>query len=317
VNQLALAIAACWLLLGPALAAAQVSVHFRANAVVTGPRIVLADIAVIHPTGDATEALGQLPVASAPAPGKSKELSVVTVINSLRNRPETADVDWQGSQTIVVERGGLTLTPERMQEMIVAYLRENSAMLPKAEIRLTSVRTPEAMTLPPGALSWKITPSRPGIVGSTSFTIALFVDGRPAGTCTVRGRLEMVAEVLTAATTLHKGDLVTEENVVPQRQDIGGVDGPLLVREEILGKQVARTVPPGTILRSEHIVLPPVIKGGELVKIFARKGPLELSTSGLAKTDGRMGETIPVKNIGSNKMIHCRVNGPGVVFVEF
>jgi flagellar basal body P-ring formation protein FlgA len=80
--------------------------------------------------------------------------------------------------------------------------------------------------------------------------------------------------------------------------------------------QVARTVPAGTILTKEHIVLPPVVKNGEMVKIFARKGALQLSASGIAKTDGRPGEMISVKNIGSNKMIHCRVDGPGVVSVE-
>jgi len=301
----------------PLHAAVQVSVSFQPQATVTGPRIVLADIAVIKPGGVAAEALGQLVVAAAPAPGKSKELYTVTVINSLRNRPEAADVDWQGSPNIVVERKATTLGQEQLQAIIDEYLQKNSAKLPKAEVRFTAIRAPETLTLPAGELSWKVTPSRPGIMGSTSFTIALFVDGKPAGNCTVRGRLEAVAEAVTAVTALHKGDIVTDANIAMQRQDIGSTDTPLLAREEILGKQVARTVTAGTVLKPEHIVLPPVIKEGEMVKIIARKGSMQLSTSGLAKADGRTGETIPVKNIGSNKIIHGRVDGPGVVSVEF
>jgi flagella basal body P-ring formation protein FlgA len=50
---------------------------------------------------------------------------------------------------------------------------------------------------------------------------------------------------------------------------------------------------------------------------LARKGTMQLSASGLAKTDGRLGESIGVKNISSNKMIHARVAGPGIVTVEF
>ena len=307
----------CWLILLPLTAAGQVTVRFKANAVVTGPKIVLADIAVIQPAGSATEPLGQLLVTAAPAPGKTKELSTGAVINILRNRPEAADVDWQGEQTVAVQRTGIVLTPERMQEIIAAYLQENSAILPQADIRLSSIRTPEEMILPAGTLSWKVTPSRPGLVGSTSFTIALFVDNKPAGNCTVRGRLELVAEVLTAATTLRKGDLVTEENVASQRQNISNIDNPLFVKTDILGKQVARTVAAGAVLKAEHIVLPPVIKDGEMVKISAQKGPLYLSANGLAKGDGRIGEIIAVKNISSNKMIHCRVDGPGAVSVEF
>jgi len=316
-NYFASILTVCWLLLLPQVAAAQMTVHFKAKAVVAGPKIVLADIAVIQPAGHAAEALGKLPVTASPAPGKSKELYVGAVIGALQNRPEAADVDWQGSQTIVVDRMAVPLTKERMQEIVAAFLQENAAVLPKADIRLTSVQTPEEMLLPAGAVTWKVIPSRPGIVGSTSFTIALAVDGKPAGNCTVRGRLEMVAEVLTAATTLRKGDTVTGENVVPQRQNISGIDNPLFILEEILGKQVARTVAPGTVLKAEHIVLPPVIKEGEMVKISAQKGPLLLSTSGLAKNDGRLGEVITVKNIASNKMIHCRVDGPGMVSVEF
>jgi len=307
----------CWLLFNPLSAAAQVSVHFKARAEVSGQRIVLADIADIQPAGSATEALGQLPITSSPAPGRTKELYVTTVINGLRNRPEAADVDWQGSQTIVVERQAVTLSPEQMQAMIAAYLKENSSILPKAEIRFSSVRAPEAMVLPAGTLTWKITPSRPGIIGSTNFVIALSVDDKPAGNCTLRGRLEVTAEVLTAASTLHKGDFLTEENVVLQRQDISNIDNPLFVKEDFLGRQVARTVTTGSILKSDYIVLPPVIKDGEMVKIIARKGSLQLSTNGLARAEGRLGETIAVKNISSNKMIHGRVDGPGMVSVEF
>ncbi|WP_319588669.1 flagellar basal body P-ring formation chaperone FlgA [uncultured Desulfobulbus sp.] len=306
-----------WFFIHPLMVAAQISVNFQTNVAVAGPKIVLADIAVIKPQGSEAEAIGQLPVAAAPAPGKSKELSTVSVINSLRNRPEVADVDWQGSQTIVVQRKGNTLNQEQVQQIITAYLKENTANLPKAEIRFTAVRAPEELTLPAGKLSWKVTPSRPGIIGSNGFSIALFVDGKPAGNCVVRGRLEVVAEVAVAATPLHKGDVVTDASIVMQRQDIGGTDKPFMAKEQLLGMQIARTVTAGTILKQEHIVSPPIIKDGEMIKIFARKGAMQLSTSGVAKTEGRLGEIISVKNISSNKIIQCRVEGPGAVSVEF
>ena len=289
-----------WLLFDPLSAAGQISVHFKANAAVAGPRIVLADIAEITPASPEANEIGHLPVGSAPAPGKSKELSTVTVINSLRNRAEAADVDWQGSPTIVVERPSTIMSQEQLRQIIAAYLSENSTKLPSAEVRFTSIRAPKTLTLPAGELSWKVTPSRPGIMGSSSFSIALFVDGKPAGTCVVRGRLEVVAEVVTAAATLHKGDFITKANIVLQRQDIGGIDNPIMASEEILGKQAARTVNAGTILERKHIVLPPVVKEGELLKILAHKGALHIATSGIARSDGRMGENIPVKNISSN-----------------
>ena len=298
-------------------AAAQISVNFQANANVAGPKIVLADIAVIKPGGSEAEAIGQLPVAAAPAPGKKKELSTVSVITSLRNRPEVADVDWQGSQTIVVQRKSNTLNKEQLQQIIAAYLKENSAKLPKTEIRFTANRAPEELTLPAGQLSWKVTPSRPGILGSTSFSIAFFVDGKPAGNCVVRGKLESIAEIAVAAVDLRKGDMLTEKSIIMQQRDIGGLDTPFTSGQQLTGMQTARTITAGTPIEQEHIISPPVIKDGEMVKILARQGALQLSTNGLAKGEGRLGENIQVKNISSNKVIHGRVDGPGIVSVEF
>ncbi|MBV5318854.1 MAG: flagellar basal body P-ring formation protein FlgA [Desulfobulbaceae bacterium] len=289
---------------------------FQANASVTAAKIVLADIAVIKPTGSAADAIGQLPVAAAPAPGKTKQLSTVSVITSLRNRPEVADVDWQGSQSIVVERKGNQISQEQMQQIVTDYLLENSAKL-QAQVEFTAVRSPQQLVLPAGQLSWKVTPSNPNIIGSSSFSIFFTVDGKPAGNCVVRGRLNTFSDILTAVKTLHKGDVIKEEHLALQRQNLAGFEDPFQDQELIIGMQVARTVNAGKPLTQKDIVSPPIIKDGEMIKIFARKGTLLLSTSGIAQSDGRLGETIKVKNISSNKLIHCRVDGPGIVSVDF
>ena len=295
---------------------AQISVSFQANASVTAAKIVLADIAVIKPTGSAADAIGQLPVAAAPAPGKTKQLSTVSVITSLRNRPEVADVDWQGSQSIVVERKGNQISQEQMQQIVTDYLLENSAKL-QAQVEFTAVRSLQQLVLPAGQLSWKVTPSNPNIIGSSSFSIFFTVDGKPAGNCVVRGRLNTFSDILTAVKTLHKGDVIKEEHLALQRQNLAGFEDPFQDQELIIGMQVARTVNAGKPLTQKDIVSPPIIKDGEMIKIFARKGTLLLSTSGIAQSDGRLGETIKVKNISSNKLIHCRVDGPGIVSVDF
>lgn len=308
---------AVWLLSAGLAMAAQVTVSFQSAAEVAEPRIVLADIAVIEPAGDQANQIGQLVVAVAPPLGKSKELQTASVITSLRNRPEVADVDWQGSPTITVQRKTQTLSQQQLIDIITTYIDENSAQLPKAETRFIPIHAPQEVTVAPGKLSWKVTPSKPGILGSNTFTITLLVDGKQAGTHVVRGKLEVMADVVTATAMLQKGDILTESNVILQSQDIGSLDKPFMTTNEVIGKQLARTVSAGTALKPDHLVLPPIIKEGEMVKILARKGTMQLSASGLAKTDGRLGESIGVKNISSNKMIHARVAGPGTVTVEF
>ncbi len=298
-------------------AVAQISVRFQANASVIGPRIVLADIATIQPAGSEAEKIGRLPVASAPAPGAAKELYTVSVITSLRNRPEVADVDWQGSPSITVQRKGTRISQQQLQQIIADYLKENSASLPKGEIRFTVLRSPEQLTLPFGTLRWKVTPSRADLMSSSSFSIFFTVDDKPAGNCLVRGKLEAITNVATAAIPLHKGDQITEGKIAMRRQSLSGLDKPFLAKDQLLGMQMDRTVSKGEVIEKNHVVPPSIIKDGEMVKIFARKGMLQLSASGIAKTDGRLGETIRVKNISSNKVVYCQVDGPGIVSVEF
>ena len=301
----------------PAGAAEQIAVSFQQRAEVSGPRIVLADIAKIWPAGREAEAIGRLPVAAAPSPGTSKELSTVAVITGLRHRPEVRDVDWQGSETILVERAGQRIDQARLQAMIETWLGEQADRLDRGEVRLTGFRAPETLLLPPGELGWTITPSRPDLLGSSSFTIAFTVDGKPAGNCVVRGRLEALAEVVVAARALRRGDTIDADMLRLDKQRIDRLNGPFFATADLLGKEVTRAVGAGQAIEQAHIGAPAVIHSGDLVRIYARKGALNISTQGQARTDGRPGETIQVKNITSNKLIHCRVDGPGTVSVEF
>ena len=306
-------------LLGPVLPAAaeQLAVSFQAQAEVNNSRVVLADIAKIWPAGPEADRVGQLPVATLSTPGARKELSTVAVITSLRHRPEVRDVDWQGSETILVERAGQRIDQARLQAMIETWLGEQADRLDRGEVRLTGFRAPETLLLPPGELGWTITPSRPDLLGSSSFTIAFTVDGKPAGNCVVRGRLEALAEVVVATRALRRGDTIDADMLRLDKQRIDRLNGPFFATADLLGKEVTRAVGAGQAIEQAHIGAPAVIHSGDLVRIYARKGALNISTQGQARTDGRLGETIQVKNITSNKLIHCRVDGPGTVSVEF
>ena len=307
----------CLLCLLPAEGLAKIIVHFLPTASVAGPRILLADIAEISYAGEQTEAIKQLQVGTAPAVGKTKELYTVSVIKGLQHRRELADVDWQGSQNIVVERRGQRVSRSQIDTILQQYLLENSHKLPQSEIRLTVQQAPEEMLFAEGTLSWKVTPSRPGILGSSSFTIAFALDGKPAGNCVVRGRLAALGEVVVAAVSLRRGDRIASSSVRLEKQDIGGLEQPFTAIEQVLNMEVARAISPGTPLDQGTIASPTVIKEGDMVKISARRGGLQISTNGRAQLSGRMGETIKVKNISSNKLVYCRVDGPGMVSVEF
>lgn len=307
----------CILFFFPWEALAQISVRFLERATVTGPRIVLGDIAQVRFAGDQTETIASLPIASSPAPGKSKDLYTVSVINSLRNRKEAAGIDWQGSPNIRVERRATRISRAQIESILGQFLKENSSRLPQAEIRLNVLHAPDELFFPAGTLSWKVMPSRQDILASTSFSITFLVDGQPAGNCVVRAKLAAFGEVAVAAIPLRKGERISARSVRLEKRDLTKLDDPFTAKDQLTDLEAARTITSGAVLDHTNISAPAIVRDGQMVTIVAQKGPMQLTTKGLAKENGRRGETIRVKNISSNKVIYCRVDRPGVVTVEF
>ncbi len=304
-------------LLQPSLSVAATEVTFHEKATVTGRSVTLADIADISPAGGQAERLAGIEVALAPAPGTDRELQAVAIMARLRNTEAAKGVVWRGSRTISVHRQGIRIGKERLKQIIAAYLAKNVGRLPKAEFRFTSVQAPSEIILPFGRLSWSVTPSRPGILGSSSFSILFRVDGKTVKNCTVRGHLEALAPVATAAVSLKKGTVIMPDQVTMARRDISNLKDPALSPDQVVGMQVRRTIYPGRAIEMRHLEKPPVIRKGDLVKIFAIRGPMRISTTGIAARDGRTGDIIRVKNVSSSKYVYCRVDAPGIVSVEF
>ncbi|HEB49715.1 MAG TPA: flagellar basal body P-ring formation protein FlgA [Desulfobulbus sp.] len=297
--------------------AGAVEVIFHETATVTGRSVTLADVADVSPAGPQARRLAGLEVALAPAPGTDRELQAVSIIARVRNNEAAAGVAWKGSQKILVHREGIRIDRERIKEIIADFLARNVDRLPRAEYRFTSIQAPSEIILPTGRLDWSVTPSDPGILGSSSFSIVFRVDGRTVKNCTVRGHLEALAPVVTARVTLKKGVIILPDQVTMSRRDIAALKDPVLAPDQVIGLQARRTIARGRAIERRYLEQPPVIRKGELVKIFAIKGPMRISTTGIATRDGRTGDVIRVKNISSSKYVYCRVDAPGIVSVEF
>ena len=297
--------------------AAAMQVVFHQAATVTGRTVTLADVADISPAGPQADRLAGIEVALAPAPGADRELQTVSIMALLRHEAAAKGVVWKGPEKISVHRQGIRIDRERLQQIVAAFLADNRNRLPKAEFRFTSIQAPSEIVLPTGRLSWQVIPSRPGILGSSSFTIMFRVDGKTVKNCTVRGHLEALASVATATTNLKKGTIIQPGQVTLARRDIATLQDPILDPDQVIGMQVRRSIASGRAIEQRFLEQPPVVRKGELVRIFAIKGPMRISTTGIAARDGRTGEIIRVKNISSSKYVYCRVDAPGIVSVEF
>ena len=303
------------LFLGSQAFALRVELHEKA--LVSAPLIYLGDIASITPKGSEAETLAAERITASPNPGKSRTIKASTIIDMMRYNKDTAGISWSGTESIEVTRKGQVITKERMKQIVAEFIGRRLQSLPDAEIRFTSVRTPGNIILPTGKITYTVRPSKPTIIGSSSFNILFAVGGRTVKNCTVRGKLEALAPVATAAVNVRRGSIITPDQVEMIRQDISKLDAPYFSMDRVVGLQAKRTIRAGKPLDTMNVAPPPVIKKGEPVEIIASRGPLRISTKGIATMDGRPGDFIRVKNISSSKLVYCKVDAPGVVSVEF
>lgn len=297
--------------------ATTLEVTFQPNAVVSTEQITLGDIASLSPESDLARTLAALTIGRAPLSGQTKEVRATDVIRRFARNELFQDVYWQGSDRITVARDGIVIDRQRIEQILASYLQQNLDKLPRAQIRLTSLRVPETFTLPRGELQWEVVPSRPEILGSSSFSIIFKIDGTTVRNCTVRGRIEALAEVATAATTLRRGQIITPDRIRMTKQDIAALQEPFFSKRSLVGMQVKRTLHTGKVIERRYVEPPPVIRRGDLVKILASRAGLQLTATGMSKMDGRPGDVIRVQNMNSGKLIYCRVEAPGMVSVEF
>ncbi len=303
------------LLLAPGSASALV-VEFQEKAAVADAVITLGDIATFDRDSEFSRALASQQVAQSPSPGDSLSLlgaDVAKGLTATQTMPE--EVIWKGSANITVSRSSQVITATTINDIIDGYLEKFRKTLAEAEVRFVPVEQPIPFALPVGEMTTEVIPANPAVIGSNRFAIIFRVDGRVRKNMSIRGHLEVLVPVAVSATALAKDTVLAAEHFTMVNTDISDLEKPCLDINEVVGKKLSRSLKAGTVLAMSEVVTPPLVRRGEMVKMIVRQGALELSATGIAHSDGAKDQTIRVENVNSNKIVYCRVSGPGLVEV--
>lgn len=305
------------LFLGVAFPCHALDITFRTSATVSGASVTLGEIADLDSNSEMAKALAGQGVAASPDAGQKSVLDAGAIIRKLTGKITSADeINWGGAATVTVEREGVTITPRTVHGIIEAYLAEHAGELPDARFTFTPKDPPLPFMVPTGDLQWEVTPSIPGIIGSNRFALIGRIDNQVVKNFSVRGVLEALAPVAVAVTNLRRGDMINEAQIQMEPRDLSTLRAPCLQVQQVIGKTVIRGIKAGSVIDLASIEFPPVVKKGTLVKILGQKNGLQLTATGIAKTDGKQDQIIKVKNASSDKEIFCRVTAPGIVEVQ-
>lgn len=83
----------------------------------------------------------------------------------------------------------------------------------------------------------------------------------------------------------------------------------------LVGQQVKRPIFKDKVIYQNQLTIATVIKKGDVVNIVANIGALSVITSGIALSNGRIGEQIDVENKYSSRVIRAEITGKNAVKV--
>jgi flagellar basal body P-ring formation protein FlgA len=293
------------------------NVTFRPTATVSGPSVTLADIADLDNNSELANTLSQQTIATSPDAGQKNVLDTNSIIHKLTQTLSTpAEIKWLGAKSVTVERKGVNVTSHSIEEIIRTYIAKHATSIPGAKYTFTPKDPPLPFLVPVGNLQWEVIPSTPEIIGSNRFSLIGRINNQVVKNFSVLGNLEVLAPVAVAVANLRRDDIVTETQVQMESQDISALKDPCLQKDQVIGKKVLRSIKAGSVIDLASIEFPPMIKKGAFVKMFYQKNGMELTATGIAKTDGKQDQIIKVKNASSDKEIFCRVTAPGLVEVQ-
>jgi flagellar basal body P-ring formation protein FlgA len=301
---------------GSAQAALALEITFSQKAQITDSVIRLGDVATFDEQTPLTEALATQPIGQAPPPGEAFFLHAQNIkqgFDSNHSLPE--DTSWGGAGTISVNREGVVISPDRIKEILAEFIETNKKNLPKAEIQFIAQSLPLPFTIPKGDLSYEVVPSNPGVLGSSSMSIIFKVDNKVVKNMSVRGKIEALAEIVTAAEPLKKGIVLRPQHLKMLTMNMSEIANATLSTDELVGMQLTRPLAAGAPIVSSMVEALPIVKRGQKVRIVATSGALHLTATGFAHSDGKLDQMIKVQNINSNKTIYGRVSAPGTVEV--
>lgn len=278
---------------------APILLSLRAKADVGATGVFLDQVVVATSAG----AVPHLLLAEAPGFGQTVSLSrtglqatldVQLAGFTLTNAP--------GADRVQVSRRSRSLEEEELKALLTASLREEFERDP-GELELRFLRAWTALAVPADPIEVRILDVPAS--GLNSFLLVRFelwsgLERLSQHQVSLQARLWR--DLPVARTSLQRGQLVRDADLVLERRDVLTVRDPLPA--EALtdpNLEVAESVRAGYPLLARSVRVRPLIRRGRLIEAVLEDGPLSISLKVEALEDGLPGQTVRVRNLKTRR----------------
>ncbi len=307
-------------LISEIMAAAATRVHVSTMTQIDGEHILLGKIAKIEGHDPhLIKRLSGVVIGRSPLPGKRREIKASVVKRRLKqNRIDPAQLVLQIPPRFFVERSFIEISQEKIKALVSDYISHN-LINNLSDARIKDIQVSGNLKLPGGRITYTVKPPRNhDRTGKIPLTVNFDVNGKFYKRVWATATVEVFTNVVVTRKPLGRHKPITEDDIEMQKMDLAKLPSDVITDPEvILGQRTRRAIGSHTVLRSNLVEFPPLVKRGDVVVILAETGGMKITTLGQVKKKGRLGERIPVMNFDSKKVLYARVLDSNTVKVEF
>lgn len=300
-------------------AADQIKIIFSSEVEIVTERIYLNEIATLEGEEELIEDLKRIDFGTAPLLGGSFSLSREMILSHLTyNGVDLDQIELVGLpiQGVIVKRASQLLDHQLVLDEVYAYIYNQLFDFP-GEIEINLKRELNNINLPLGSYSVEIgSVYNNRLYGNVSIPVKIILAGKEYTRLTVNLEVKLYDQAFIPIKNLERLTVITSEMIEERFIDITNCFGRVAkTLDEIVGKELKRSLRVDTIILAEHLRDPELIHRNDQIILEAQYGAVKVQALGKALQSGAKGEKILVENLSSRKKVQAIVIDVGLARV--
>ncbi|WP_417702020.1 flagellar basal body P-ring formation chaperone FlgA [Pseudomonas sp.] len=199
-----------------------------------------------------------------------------------------------------------------MQQMLTEEARRQAWQGQRHSLDITLLNSAERLPACTQALSVTVSSDDPSPLSRQRLDLSCA--DTPGWSVTALVQASVFLPAVHAARVIERGQTITAEQLQLQEVNVGRASrGFYNSVDEVIGQGAKRRLRAGQLIAPNLLSAPLLIRRGQQVTIIASQDGISASATGEALANGREGEVIRVRNLGSQKVIEAQVVEEGVV----
>ncbi len=303
------------------------NIRIRPGALIDHDQIRLADVAVIEGfTADQLSELQELAIADAPAFGQSKLIT----LNDIRSKLAGAGVNMavvclKGASRCVVRRPTEMPSEQDAPQDASARKTEGEQSLRAQIQRFVDRRlaqyggqaevnfrwTPASLLALSGpAYTFEIEPRSNRKLGTFELLVTIQHGSAEHQIQKVAVEVALKKDVIVAINPISRGQTITRADVMTEQRSFKQLEHIGMTKPAtVIGQEAKRDIRMGDMVKAGDIKSKVLVKGNDLVSIRSVRNGIAVESTGEALADGTLGDSIEVRNEGSEETFWVQVTG--------